>query len=192
MGILNRLLLLPYALCTMALAIVVAAVALRIIPENIWLNELRYALSRQELLAVCGVFFLVSFKLFFAVFSRTSSSARTHGEFMVVNTPAGAVQVALSAVRGIVEREVLSMQGVRTASAVISVQDAPKDSVETPMQVELKITLADHISLTAISEELTQRVRQNLHDVLGLVDVPVMLRVTEIANAAGGAKRSIS
>ncbi|EGK60122.1 hypothetical protein HMPREF9081_1135 [Centipeda periodontii DSM 2778] len=192
MGILNRLLLLPYALCTMALAIVVAAVALRIIPENIWLNELRYALSRQELLAVCGVFFLVSLKLFFAVFSRTSSSARTHGEFMVVNTPAGAVQVALSAVRGIVEREVLSMQGVRTASAVISVQDAPKDSVETPMQVELKITLADHISLTAISEELTQRVRQNLHDVLGLVDVPVMLRVTEIANAAGGAKRSIS
>ena len=192
MGILNRLLLLPYALCTMALAIVVAAVALRIIPENIWLNELRYALSRQELLAVCGVFFLVSLKLFFAVFSRTSSSARTHGEFMVVNTQAGAVQVALSAVRGIVEREVLSMQGVRTASAVISVQDAPKDSVETPMQVELKITLADHISLTAISEELTQRVRQNLHDVLGLVDVPVMLRVTEIANAAGGAKRSIS
>ena len=167
MGILNRLLLLPYALCTMALAIVVAAVALRIIPENIWLNELRYALSRQELLAVCGVFFLVSLKLFFAVFSRTSSSARTHGEFMVVNTPAGAVQVALSAVRGIVEREVLSMQGVRTVSAVISVQDAPKDSVETPMQVELKITLADHISLTAISEELTQRVRQNLHDVLG-------------------------
>ena len=192
MGILNRLLLLPYALCTMALAIVVAAVALRIIPENIWLNELRYALSRQELLAGCGVFFLVSLKLFFAVFSRTSSSARTHGEFMVVNTPAGAVQVALSAVRGIVEREVLSMQGVRTASAVISVQDASKDSVETPMQVELKITLADHISLTAISEELTQRVRQNLHDVLGLVDVPVMLRVTEIANAAGGAKRSIS
>ena len=192
MGILNRLLLLPYALCTMALAIVVAAVALRIIPENIWLNELRYALSRQELLAGCGVFFLVSLKLFFAVFSRTSSSARTHGEFMGVNTPAGAVQVALSAVRGIVEREVLSMQGVRTASAVISVQDAPKDSVETPMQVELKITLADHISLTAISEELTQRVRQNLHDVLGLVDVPVMLRVTEIANAAGGAKRSIS
>ena len=192
MGILNRLLLLPYALCTMALAIVVAAVALRIIPENIWLNELRYALSRQELLAVCGVFFLVSLKLFFAVFSRTSSSARTHGEFMVVNTPAGAVQVALSAVRGIVEREVLSMQGVRTASAVISVQDASKDSVETPMQVELKITLADHISLTAISEELTQRVRQNLHDVLGLVDVPVKLRVTEIANAAGGAKRSIS
>ena len=192
MGILNRLLLLPYALCTMALAIVVVAVALRIIPENIWLNELRYALSRQELLAVCGVFFLVSLKLFFAVFSRTSSSARTHGEFMVVNTPAGAVQVALSAVRGIVEREVLSMQGVRTASAVISVQDAPKDSVETPKQEELKITLSDHISLTAISEELTQRVRQNLHDVLGLVDVPVMLRVTEIANAAGGAKRSIS
>ena len=83
MGIINRLLLLPYVLVTMALSVAVVAVALRIVPESVWLNELRYALSRQELLAVCGVFFLVSLKLFFAVFSRTSTSARTHGEFMM-------------------------------------------------------------------------------------------------------------
>lgn len=192
MGIMNRLLLLPYALVTMALSIAVVAVALRIVPEGIWLNELRYALSRQELLAACGVFFLVSLKLFFAVFSRTSGSARTHGEFMVVDTPAGAVQVALPAVRGIVERMALSMQGVRTATAVISVHDAPKDSVATPLQVELKITLADHTSLNAVSEELIAKVRQELHDVLGMPDVPVALRVTEIANAGASSKRSVS
>ena len=191
MGIINRLLLLPYVLVTMALSVAVVAVALRIVPESIWLNELRYALSRQELLAVCGVFFLVSLKLFFAVFSRTSTSARTHGEFMVVDTKAGAVQVALSAVRGIVERVALSMQGVRTATAVISVHDAPKESVGTPMQVELKITLSDQTSLNAISEELTAKVRQELHDVLGIADVPVALRVTEIANA-GASKRTVS
>ena len=191
MGILNRLLLLPYALVTMALSVAVVAVALRIVPESIWLNELRYALSRQELLAACGVFFLVSLKLLFAVFSRTSHSARTHGEFMVVDTRAGAVQVALPAVRGIVERVALSMQGVRTATAVISVHDAPKDSVGTPMQVELKITLADQTSLNAVSEELTEKVRQELHDVLGIADVPVALRVTEITNA-GASKRSVS
>ena len=192
MGIMNRLLLLPYALVTMALSIAVVAVALRIVPEGIWLNELRYALSRQELLAACGVFFLVSLKLFFAVFSRTSSSVRTHGEFMVVDTPAGAVQVALPAVRGIVERMALSMQGVRTATAVISVHDAPKDSVATPLQVELKITLADHTSLNAVSEELIAKVQQELHDVLGIPDVPVALRVTEIANAGASSKRSVS
>ena len=191
MGIINRLLLLPYALVTMALSIAVVAVALRIVPESIWLNEVRYALSRQELLAVCGVCFLVSLKLFFAVFSRTSASARTHGEFMVVDTKAGAVQVALSAVRGIVERVALSMQGVRTAAAVISVHDAPKDAVGTPMEVELKITLADQARLNIISEELTEKVRQELHDVLGLADVPVALRVTEIANA-GASKRTVS
>ena len=191
MGILNRLLLLPYALVTMALSVAVVAVALRIVPESVWLNELRYALSRQELLAVCGVFFLVSLKLFFAVFSRTSHSARTHGEFMVVDTRAGAVQVALPAVRGIVERVALSMQGVRTATAMISVHDAPKDSARTPMQVELKITLADHTSLNAISEELTAKIQQELHEVLGVADVPVTLRVTEIANA-GASKRSVS
>lgn len=191
MGILNRLLLLPYVLVTMALSVAVVAVALRIVPESVWLNEVRYALSRQELLAVCGVFFLVSLKLFFAVFSRTSTSARTHGEFMVVDTKAGAVQVALPAVRGIVERVALSLQGVRTATAVISVHDAPKDSVGTPMRVELKITLADQTSLNAVSEELAEKVRQELHDVLGVADVPVALRVTEIANV-GASKRSVS
>ena len=84
------------------------------------------------------------------------------------------------------------MQGVRTASATISVHDAPTDSVETPMQVEIKITLADHTSLHTISTELTQRVHKSLHDALGIAEVPVTLRVTEISNAAGGTKRSVS
>ena len=192
MGIINRLLLLPYTLVAMALSIAVVALALRIVPEGIWLNEVRYALSRQELLAACGVFFLVSLKLFFAVFSHTSSTVRTHGEFMVVDTPAGAVQVAISAVRGIVERVALSMQGVRTATAVILVHDAPKETVATPMQVELKITLVDHTSLNSVSEELTAKIRQELHDVLGIADVPVALRVTEISNSVGDAKRALA
>ena len=191
MGILNRLLLLPYALFTMALSVAVVAVALRIIPEGVWLNEVRYALSRQELLAVCAVFFLVSLKFFFAGFSRKSNPRRTHGEFMVVDTPSGAVQVAIAAVRGIVERVALSMQGVRQAVAVVSVHDMKKDSAAEPMQVELKITLADRANLNAISEELTQNIRQNLHDVLGIADIPVKIRVTEISNAAQS-KRSIS
>lgn len=191
MGILNRLLLLPYALFTMALSVAVVAVALRIIPEGVWLNEVRYALSRQELLAVCAVFFLVSLKFFFAVFSRKSNPRRTHGEFMVVDTPSGAVQVAIAAVRGIVERVALSMQGVRQAVAVVSVHDMKKDSAAEPMQVELKITLADRANLNSISEELTQNIRQNLHDVLGIADIPVKIRVTEISNAAQS-KRSIS
>lgn len=192
MGILNRLLLLPYVLFVMVLVIAVLVIALRIVPESVWLNELRYALSRQELLAVCGVVFLISLKLFFAVFARTAASSRTDGEFMVVDTPAGAVQVALPAVRGVVERVALSMQGVRTATAAISVQDAPKDTAATPMQVELKITLAEHTGLNAVSEELTAHVRQELHDVLGISDVPVELRVTEITNAGSSSKRSVS
>jgi hypothetical protein len=176
----------------MALSIAVAAVALRIIPEGVWLNELRYALSRQELLAVCAIAFLVSLKLFFAVFSRTSNpSSRTHGEFMVIDTPAGAVQVAVSAVRGIVERVALSMQGIREAVAVVSVHDMRKDSAAAPMQVELKITLADRTNLNAITEELTQNVRRNLQDVLGISDIPVIIRVAEISNASQS-KRSIS
>lgn len=191
MGILNRLLLLPYALFTMALSVAAVAVALRIIPESVWLNEVRYALSQQELLAVCAVLFLVSLKLFFAVFSRTSKLGRAHGEFMVVDTPAGAVQVALSAVRGIVERVALSMAGVREATAQVTVHDRKKESVP-PMQVELRLVLAEHANLNTVSDELTQKVGQSLHDVLGLTDVPVKIRVTDIVSSVGQAKRTIT
>ena len=122
----------------------------------------------------------------------TNSGVFAHRWRVYVDTPAGAVQVALPAVRGVVERVALSMQGVRTATAAISVQDAPKDTAATPMQVELKITLAEHTSLNAVSEELTAHVRQELHDVLGISDVPVELRVTEITNAGSSSKRSVS
>ena len=193
MGILNRLLLLPYALLTMALSVAAAAAALRVVPESVWLNELHYVLSRQELLAGCGVFFLVSLKLFFAVFSSGAPRARTHGEFMVVDTPSGAVQVALSAVRGIVERVALSLPGVRAASAVISVRDVPQGTAGTPMETELKITLAEHTNLHTVSEQLTHEVRQSLHEVLGIADVPVHIRIAEISNtAAGQTKRAVS
>ena len=59
------------------------------------------------------------------------------------------------------------------------------------MQVELKITLADRTNLNAITEELTQNVRRNLQDVLGISDIPVIIRVAEISNASQS-KRSIS
>ena len=60
------------------------------------------------------------------------------------------------------------------------------------MQVELKVTLAEHTGVNAVSEELTAKVRQELHDVLGIPEVPVMLRVTEIANTGTSSKRTLS
>lgn len=192
MGILNRLLLLPYAILGMALAVAVAAAVLRILPESIWLNELRYALSRQELLIGCAVYFLFSLKFFFAVFSRFSSSTRTDGEFMVIETPAGSVQVALPAVQGIVERTTLAMQEVREAAAVIVVHDEQrKDSADPPMHIELKISIADHAALGQVTEQLTQSVQQHIHEVLGVAEVPVKISVTEIG-ASGAAKRSVA
>ena len=109
MGILNRLLLLPSALLLMAVAALAAAAALRLLPESIWLNEMRFALVQPEFPAVCAVVFLIGLKLFFAVFSGRSETGRAHGEIMVVDTPAGAVQVELSAVRGIIERIALGI-----------------------------------------------------------------------------------
>lgn len=190
MGILNRLLLLPLTLLTMALAVVAAAAALQLIPESIWLNELHYALSREEFLAVCIVVFLLGLKLFFAVFAVRSHGGRAHGEIMVIDTPAGAVQVELSAIRGIVERVALGVSGVREASAHVSVP-ARQTEGTVPLQVELKLVLAVQAHLSAVSAQLTERIRQDLLNLLGIEGVPVAIRVTDVSNVTAQSKKRV-
>ncbi len=190
MGILNRILLLPFSLLMMALTVAAAAAALHLIPESVWLNELRYALSRQELLAGCAVFFLLSLNFFFAVFSGRSDTGRLHGEIMIVDTPTGAVQVELSAIRGIVERVALGISGVREVSAAVSVPRKKNDAT-VPLHVDLKVVLAAHAHLSAVSEQLTERIRQDLMNVLGIDGVPVAIRVTDVSNITGQSKRRV-
>lgn len=190
MGILNRLLLLPLTLLMMALSAIAAAAALHLIPESLWLNELRYALSRQEFLAVCAAIFLLGLNFFFAVFAGRSDTGRSHGEIMIVDTPAGAVQVELSAIRGIVERVALGISGVREVSAAVSVPGKKTDA-SVPLQVELKVVLAAQAHLSAVSEQLTARIQQDLMDVLGIEGVPVAILVTDVSNVAAQSKRRV-
>ena len=110
---------------------------------------------------------------------------------MVVETPAGSGQVALSAVQGIVERTALAMQEVREAAAVIVVHEHRKDSADAPMHIELKISVADHAALGQVTEQLTQSVQQHIHEVLGVAEVLVKISVTEIGTS-GAAKRSVA
>jgi len=190
MGILNRLLLLPTALLLMAVAALAAAAALRLLPETVWLNELRFAVAQPELLAVCAAVFLIGLKLFFAVFSGRPDTGRTHGEIILVDTPAGAVQVELSAIRGIVERIALGISGVREASARVSVPPQKNENA-APISVDLKVVLAAQAHLSAVSEEMTERIRGELLSVLGIAGVPVSILVTDVSTVAPQSKKRV-
>ena len=59
MGIINRFFLFVFALFLVLLSLGVLAVCLQIVPEHYWLNELRFALGRQEtIVASAAAFFL--------------------------------------------------------------------------------------------------------------------------------------
>ena len=190
MGILNRLLLLPSALLLMAVAALAAAAALRLLPESIWLNEMRFALVQPEFPAVCAVVFLIGLKLFFAVFSGRSETGRAHGEIMVVDTPAGAVQVELSAVRGIIERIALGISGVRDVSARVCVPPQKNENA-APLQVDLELGLSAQAHLSPVSEQMTERIRQELLNLHGIEGIPISIRVTDVSSAAPQSKKRV-
>lgn len=113
---------------------------------------------------------------------------------MVVDTPSGAVQVELAAIKEIVERIALSVQGIREAAAFVSVSGGSKSSDTAgaaSLQVELRVVLTDQASLGTVSEQLKENIRQDIMEILGIDNVPVSIRVTNVSNASAQAKRRV-
>ena len=115
MGIINRFFLFVFALFLVMLSLAVLAMCLQIVPEHYWLNELRFALGRTETIAVSAAAFFLSLHLMLLSFSRQAPKTVSHGELVMVESSMGEVGVALDAVRGLVDKLVRDVRGVRDA-----------------------------------------------------------------------------
>jgi len=189
MGFLNRFFLVLSTLVMMAAALSLLAVCLRILPEHYWLNEVHYAISRPETIAVAVVILLVGLNLFFAAFSRQAPKERSSGEFVVVASATGDVRVSLVAVRELLEKLVKDVRGVRdTRVQVMAARDAKAGH---PLRVELSLAIGQEDNVSSVSEAAVARVHQQLADSLGFQDVPVNVDIIAISNVAQNRKRRV-
>lgn len=182
MGFLNRFFLMLSMLVMMATALAVLSVCLHVLPEHYWLNEVHYAVSRPETIAVAIVVLLISLNLFFTAFSRQAPRERSGGEFVVVSGASGDVRVSLSAVRTLLEKLVRDVRGVRDAR--VQVRAATDAKARHPLRVEMSLAVGQEANVSGISETATARVREQLADSLGFQDVPVAVDIADISNAA--------
>ena len=51
--------------------------------------------------------------------------------------------------------------------------------------------LTDQASLGTVSEQLKENIRQDIMEILGIDNVPVSIRVTNVSNASAQAKRRV-
>ena len=192
MGIINRILLFFFSLSVAALSLVVLAACLGVLPESVWLNELQYALTRPETIAGAVVVFLIAFPLFCCSFRRPPPAEHATGEYLVLQNEAGAVRVALDAVRRLVEQTATGLPGIRLARAkVYRVHSGRGAETADQLKLVLDLSIGRGLNVNEVSASAAKEIREELQEVMGLSDVALDLRVTSLSDAALPSKRRV-
>ena len=181
MSIINRFLLLLLSLTGIALSGAVLAAAVQVLPENVWLKQLHFALAQKETLAICVVALLICLKLLLAVFSRKQSEPSTSkGEYVIDAGPKGEVRVALEAMRSLADRMAREVHGVRDANVRIKAKNPKEGAARLSLDVDLTVGREADVSLVA--RTLTDRVQEHFRRTMALEDVPVNVVVSEVSD----------
>lgn len=188
MGIINRFLLLLLSLTAAALALAVIGAAAGWLPETVWLEELRYALTRKETLAGAGIAFLISLKLLGQVFARSKEKATSKGEYVIASGPDGEVRVALDAIRNFVDRLAREVHGVYDVRVKVQAKNHKEGAT---LAVALALTAGRQADIPKLSAQLAQHIQQQLAQTMELPEVPVDIVVADIADRQPARKHRV-
>ena len=181
MSIINRFLLLLLSLTGIALSGAVLAAAVQVLPENVWLKQLHFALAQKETVAICVLALLICMKLLLAVFSRKPSEPSTSkGEYVIDAGPKGEVRVALEAMRSLADRMAREVHGVRDANVRIKAKN-PKEGAAS-LSLDVDLTVGREADVSVVAKTLTDRVQEHFRRTMALEDVPVNVVVSEVSD----------
>jgi len=170
------------SLSGIALSGAVLAAALQVLPENVWLKQIHFALAQKETLLVCIVALLICIKLAVAVFSRKAGDTFTSkGEYVIDAGPQGEVRVALEAMRSLADRMAREVHGVRDASVRIKAKNKQKGAASLSLDIDL--TVGREADVSAVAKVLTGRLQEHFRRTMALEDVPVNVVISEVSDA---------
>ena len=184
MGIVSRFFLLLYVLVVGSSVVAFAGVCLRIIPKKVWQTYLNYVIMQPETKIVLGVMFL--FSLYFLAFSFKKQEQVAAGEIMLKAGEPGEVKVTVDAIKRVIERAALSVNGVRDVNITLL-----KKKGEVPIAVRLVIILGQGHSAPGVSEAVVNAVDKAIFTALQIGGVPVDIKVKDITNAVVERKKRV-
>lgn len=188
MGIITRFFLFLLSLGVALLSLGVLAIVLGLVPDSVWLNELRFAAAQQETAIATAVVLLVSLYLLLASFGSSKPKEKRHGELILVESSHGKTGVELEAVRELVDRLVRDVREVRDVRTKVSISG---EKGAAPLALSLTLVIGQEASAGAVAEVVRERVQAQLFSALDLKDVPVVVTIKGITNAAPNRKQRV-
>ncbi len=184
MGIINRFLCFWYSLTVLVLSVIFLLLGLKVLPENVFINELRYLLKFQEtsiafaVLAFFGFYFLC-----YSYFVR-NKKPKEEKEISLVKGDGGEIKVSVDAVKNLAERTAMTVGSVREAAAKISGFGG-----EDALNVNLDIAILSGANAPQVSSEIIAGVKSELETALSVKDAVVKINVREISGS--GSKKVV-
>lgn len=178
MGIVNRILLFILAVAAILLSALSIGAFFQFPAESVWLNEIHFALGCPETLIVAFVFLVVSVRMLFVAFSRSSDDAKAQVELALERTENGDVHVSIEAIRSFLESTAREVREVVDAKARIVVNE----SDSSLGGVSLRLIVSTRAGINELSAQLRNRVQERLEQSIGVKDVRVDVSVVGITN----------
>ena len=178
-GYFNRFVLFLYALAIALASLGLAALCLHLLPQAVIENEMTFLLSRWETLAGAAVAFLWSVHLMGC--SLSSDKAPEETEAVVLRGAGGEVRVAVAAIRDMVEKSALTIDGVLDARAKVS---ARRQGEASALEIALRVAVEEKENVAALADLIRAEVWQRVTGTLGMNEVALDVAVTELRAAA--------
>lgn len=179
MGFLDRFFLLIYSLAVFVLSIGILILCTQLVSfDFVWTNFI-YLSGRWETAVVAMVVALISLRLL-RVSIKFDKMPRVHKEAIVVHGNIGDVQVAVDAVKNLIDKMARSIKGVRDVKVQVHVKMV--DAIEK-MSITIKLVLSQENNVIETSDMVRETVKGSLNQIVGLTDFDLEVIVDDISNA---------
>ena len=186
MSIVGRFFLLLYVLVVGTAVAALAGVCVRIIPLQALQNYLKYIMIQKETIIVLAV--MLIFSLFFLIFCLTPRKEQlAAGEIVLKAGEPGEVKVTIDAIKRVVERAALTVNGVRDVKVTL----LKKKKGDLPISVRLTIILGQGHAAPVVSEAVVNAIDKAIFTALQVGGVPVDVKVKDITNAVVERKQRV-
>ena len=172
MGIIDRIILLIYTLLLILLSVGVILISLRLIPMELVGTMIDSIYGQWEIALAAGVFLLVSIRLLLASFRSNAPSTK---EAIVHHTEMGDVEIALDAVKNLVEKTARHTRSVRDVKVYVR-------NYEEGLKVELRIVVSPECSVPQVSAEIQKRAYEYIKNTVGIELTDIHILVENISN----------
>jgi len=182
MGIIKRFFVFIYALAVGLLLALVATVAFHLVPESVWVSDLRAAMTDEKFFMGLGVLSL--FSLYFILYALLVKPSREdpalEDEVVLVQGKEGHIKVAKDALKNLAEKEAALAYAVRDVRVDVI---KSKKGDKAPFALEAGIIMLVGADISAVSKDVSDRIRRQFAKTIGITDVPIEVTINEITNA---------